>query len=128
MSWSLHASKRPVTSIAASQVLAAGEAVDEGIVLKQIFSTLLDINVELIIALDSSNIYISLKTQRKAAICSVRSNVNYNRYAFERGHANPVLWISGRLILTDPGTKSESPLADALQLLLFSGRLPHAFP
>lgn len=78
--------------------------------------------------LDSKDLYTSLATQRQSVDRSVRADVNYIRYHFEVGNANRICWIPGQLNLADPGTKSDSPLTPALQLLLISGRLPFGFP
>ena len=43
VSWLSHKWKRPVRSIAAGEILAAGEGIDEGLVLKRTYSLLLDI-------------------------------------------------------------------------------------
>ena len=128
VSWSSHKSKRPVRSIAAGEILAAGEAIDEGIMLKRTFSLLLDLSVELIFILDSKDLYTSLSTQRQSIDRSVRADVNYIRYQFEVGNANRICWVPGRLNLADPGTKPDSPLTQALQLLRYSGKLPFGFP
>ena len=84
--------------------------------------------MELIVVLDSKDLYTSLSTQRKSIDRSVRADVNYIRYQFEISNANRICWIPGRLNLADPGTKPDSPLIQALQLLLFSGILPFGFP
>ena len=97
--------------------------------------------MDLIVVLDSKDLYTSLSTQRKSIDRSVRADVNYIRYQFEISNANRICWIPGRLNLADPGTKPDSPLihcikglsgfdkaCQALQLLLFSGILPFGFP
>ena len=39
-----------------------------------------------------------------------------------------MVWIPGSQNLSDPLTKKDSALCDALSLLLFSGKLPLSFP
>lgn len=128
ISWQSQKSRHPVRSIAAGEILAAGEAIDEGLVLKRTFALLLDMEIELVVVLDSKDLYSSLATQRKSIERSVRADVNFIQYQFETKQANRICWIPGRLNLADPGTKPDSPLVAALQLLLFSGRLPFGFP
>lgn len=128
ISWASHKSKRPVRSIAAGEILAAGEGIDEGVMLKRAYSLLLGIKAELIVVLDSKDLYTSLSTQRQSIDRSVCADVNYIRYQFEIGNADRICWIPGRLNLADPGTKPDSPLIHALQLLMFSGQLPFGFP
>lgn len=62
LSWSSHKSRRPVKSIGAAEILAAGEAIDEGKVLANAYKALLGINVELLIALDSKDLFETLST------------------------------------------------------------------
>lgn len=80
VSWTSHKSRGPVRSIAAGGTLAAGEAIDDGTVLKRVYSMLIDIDVELIVALDSRDLFSSLATQRKSIDRSIQSDVNFIRY------------------------------------------------
>ena len=95
--------------------------------LKRTLSLLLGLFVELIVILDSKDLYTSLSTQRQSINRSVRADVNFIRYEFEVGNADRICWVPGRLNLADPGTKLDSPLTQSLQLLMFSGKLPFDF-
>ena len=90
VSWFSHKCKRPVRSIPAGEILAAGEGIDDGVVLKRAYALLLDVDVDLIVALDSKDLYSSLSTQRKSIDRSVRSDVNFIRYQFETRQANRI--------------------------------------
>jgi len=123
-SWISHKSKRPVRSIGAAEVLAASEAVDEGKVLKSAMTRLLGINVELIVIVDSKDLYTSLSTQRNSIDRSIRADVNVIRFEFETNSVNEMVWVPGSLNLADPGTKPDSPLTQPLQLLMHTGMIP----
>lgn len=57
LSWSLHKSKRPLKSIRAAEILAAVEAIEEGKLLASAYKKLLGIHIDLIIALDSKDLF-----------------------------------------------------------------------
>ena len=123
LSWSSHKSKRPVKSVGAAEILAASEAIDEGKVLKQALSTLLGIPLRLIIALDSLDLFTALSTQKNSIDKSIRADVNVIRYEYETQHADDMIWIPGRVNLTDPGTKTDSPLTQAMIQTMACGKL-----
>lgn len=127
ISWTSHKSKRPVKSIAAGENFAAGEGIEEGLVLKKYtYSLLLNVDTELFIVL-TPGIFI-LHWQRNASQSIVPCvDIYYFRCQFEDSNANHIFWIPGRLILADPGTNSDSSLKQALQLLLCSGKRPSSF-
>ena len=127
LSWSSHKSKRPVRSIGAAEILAVGEAVDEGKTLKSAVSTILGINVKLLVATDSKDLFNSLSTQRNSIDKSIRADVNLIRFEYETHSVNTVVWIPGKCNPADPGTKRDSPLTDVLRLMLYTGVIPIEF-
>lgn len=64
LSWLSHKAKRPVKSIPSAKILAASEAIDEGKMLKKAYSELLNVNVKLIVCVDSKDLFTSMTTQR----------------------------------------------------------------
>lgn len=106
-------------STAAGEILAAGDGIDEALVLIRIYAQLLGLRVELIAVLDCKDIYTSQSTQFQSIDRSVRADANLIRYQFEVGNSDQICWISGRLNPADPGTKSDSPPTQPLELLLF---------
>ena len=108
--------------------MAAGEAIDEGKIIAQAYSTLLGYKVNLIVALDSKDLFQSLSTQRNSIDKSIRADVNVIRHEFETKNVHKIMWIPGKQNLSDPGTKCDSPLSISLQLMLFTGTLPFSFP
>lgn len=43
---------------------------------------------------------------------------------FRQKHVDSVVWIPGKSNLADPGTKQDSPLSEALKILLSIGKIP----
>ena len=128
LSWISHKSKRPVKSVGAAEILAAGEAIDEGKLLRLALTTILPLNIDFMLVLDSRDLFNSLSTCRNSADRSIRADVNVIRYEFESRNVSNMMWVPGKVNLADPCTKPNSPLTDALQLLLQSGKLPFGFP
>lgn len=60
LSWVSHKSRMPARTIAATEFLAASEAIDEGKTLEAALSTFLNIAVKLIIIVDSTDLHTSL--------------------------------------------------------------------
>lgn len=128
VSWSSRKSKKPVKSVGAAEILAAGESIDEGKVIAHTYSLLLGFKVKLPIALDSKDLFQTLPTQRNSIDKSIRADVNVIHHEFETQNVHEIMWIPGKQNLADPGTKSDSPLTLSLPLMLFNGTLPFSFP
>ena len=127
LGWSSQKSKRPTKSVGAAETLAAGSAIDEGKTLVQAYQTLLNLNVDLVIVVDTKDLYDSLSTCRNATDKSIRADVSLIRYEFETHKINRMVWIPGKLNSADAITKPDSPLCQTLQLLMFSGTIPIDF-
>lgn len=127
ISWTSHKSHRPVKSIGAAATLAAGAAIDEGKHLADAFGELLGIEVDLLIAVDSKDLFDSLSTCRNATDRSIRGDVSLIRHEFEMQRVSKMIWIPVRINPADSLTKVKSPLCQMLQLLMFSGKLPTDF-
>ena len=108
----IHKSKRPVKSIGASEILAAVEAIDERKVLKKAMSKLLGISLRLVVTLYSRDFFTSLSMQTNSIDESIRTDVNCIRYEYETRNADDVIWIPGKVNLTDPST--DCPLTQAM--------------
>lgn len=104
LSWISHKSKRPVRSIAAAEILAAFEVIDEEKTLKTALSNLLLIPVLLVIIVDSKDLYTSLSTRRNSIDRSIRADVNYIRFQYKIGNIDEICWLPGSINLADPGT------------------------
>ena len=124
ISWMSHKSKRPVRSIAAAEILAASAAIDEGKILKSTFSLLMATPIQLVIIVDSKDLYTSLSTHRNSIDKSVRADVNVIRFEYEMGNVDQICWLPGSLDFADPATKTDSLLCQSLQLLMHSGKIP----
>lgn len=127
LSWNSHKSCRPVRSIGAAEILAAGAGIGEGKVLVQTFQALLRTKVDLSVAVDSKDLFNSLSTCRNSTDRSIRGDVSLIRYDFETNRITRMIWIPGSVNPADPLTKTNSPLSQMLQLLMFSGTLPIDF-
>lgn len=123
LSWSSRKSKRPVKSIGAAEILAAGQAIDEGKVLASAYHILLGVQVDLVIALDSKDLFETLSTCRNSIDSSIRADVNVIRYEFETHKVNRIVLIPGKINIRDPLTKTNSPLCQPFQLSMFTGEL-----
>lgn len=113
-----HKSRRPVESFSTAEILAAAEAVDEGKILKSVFSALLCTLSHLPVALYSRDLLTSFSTQRNSVDISICADVNVIRYEYETHNIDEIVWIPGRVNLTNPGTKTYSALSVTLQLAL----------
>ena len=122
-----HKARRPVKSTAAAEILAAGEAIDDGKMLTQTLSILLGRKIELLIVLDSKDLFTSLSTQRNSIDKSVRGDVNVIRFEFEVGNVAEFIWVPGSKNIADPCTKADSPLIESLCLTLADGKMSVKF-
>ena len=95
--------------------------------LVQAYQTLLGIQIDLSKAVDSKDLYDSLSTHRHATETYIRPDVNLIRYGFATKKAARIIWIFGCLNLADLLTKTDSPLGNSLQLMMFSGKPPFDF-
>lgn len=127
ISWTSHKSRRPVKSIGTAETLAAGEGIDEGKVIAKTFEVLLGTEVQLFIVVDSKDLFTTLSTCRNASDRSIRADVSVIRFEFETQCVSRMIWVPGKTNLADPGTKPNSPLDQALQLMLFTGEIPISF-
>lgn len=123
ISWISHKAKRPVKSVPAAEILAAGEGIDEGKVIAAAYSELLDMDIRVRLCVDSKDLFTSLSTQRNSIDRAIRADVGCIRYEFQTGAVEKISWIPGNTNLADPLTKKDSSLTDTLRLTLFSGRL-----
>jgi len=128
LSWRSQKSKRPVRSVGVAETFAAGIAIDEGKLLKMAYQRILGLPIDLYVAVDSNDLWETISTCRTPTDKSIRSDVCLIRYEFETKALNRLIWIPGSSNLTDPLTKPNSPLCNALQLLMFEGEIPFEFP
>lgn len=115
-----HKSKRPVRSIGATKILRTSKAVDEGKVIKTSFSMLLGYYVELVIVVDSKDLFTFLTTRENSIGSSIRADVSVILIEIESGSVDEMVWISCSVNLADLGCKRDSQLTDAFQLTLYN--------
>ncbi len=127
ISWSSRKSRRPVESIGFAETLSTGEAIDKAKALVKAFNELLELEIELWIALYSKDLFTALSTCSLASDSSIRGDVSSIRFEFATKVVSSMIWVPGKINLADPGTKTDSPLTDLLQLMLVSGSIPVKF-
>lgn len=118
-SWMSHNLRRPAKYIGVAELLAASEAIEKGKTLKQALSILLLIRLQLLIAIEYRDLFTSPSTKWNPINKAIGAEVNVIHYEYETAHANEIIYIPGRVNLTDPGT--DYPFSNALQIILRSG-------
>lgn len=73
--------------------------------------------------MDSKHLSTALSPQQNIVGKSVHLDVNKTRYEFRCGIISNIVGIPGKINLAGPGTKADSPLMDALQLMFFERKL-----
>jgi len=116
-----------VKSIGSAEVFAIGSGIDEGKVIVQAYETILPIKIDLVVVVDSKDLYDTISTCRLATDRSIRGDIGLMRYDFETHKITKMVWIKGSTNLSDPLTKRDSPLTSSLQLLLHTGKIPFNF-
>ena len=87
----------------------------------------MQIEIELLVALDSKDLFDTLSTCRNSNDRSIRADVSVIRYEFETQKVNRMTWIPGNVNVADPVTKPNNPLVQALKLSFFTGELSISF-
>ncbi len=127
LSWSPRKSRRPVKSVASAETLAAREAIDEGKVLVNALTELLNIKIGLWIAVDSKDLFSSLSTCWLALDRSIRGVVGSIRFEFATKTISKMISLLGTINLADSGTKTDSNLCQSFRLLFNTGSIPFIF-
>lgn len=118
-----HESKRPIKSIHAAEILATGQAIDYAKVIASAYRKFLKMEIDVNVVLDSKALFSTLSTCRNSIDRSIRADVSVIRYEFETQKVNSISCIPGKTSITDPLTKPNSPLVDALILSMFSRKI-----
>lgn len=124
VTWKLHKSARPVRSVGAAEILEYGEAIVEGKIMEGTMSTLLGAEVQVIVALYLKDMFDSISTQRGSIHKIIRPDVAVIRCKFKFDAVRMFVWIPKKENLANNGSKDNSPLVDALRLMLATGQLP----
>ena len=124
ISWNSHKSRQPVKSVASAETLASGEAIDKGNALVRTLIERLGIEVNLMLAVDSKDLFSTLSTCRIAADRSIRGDVSSIRFEFATKNISSVIWVPGKFNLADDGTKTNSQLNQKVRILFESGCIP----
>lgn len=116
-----------MTFIASAEVLAAGDFIDEGKVLATFLKKLLNVNVHLLVMVDSKDLFESLFTCLTSEDKSIKADAQLLRSNFETHKLHQLIWIPGATNIADPLAKHDSPMNEALQLILFDDTVPLRF-
>lgn len=109
-------SRSPIGSIGAAEIVAAREAIDERNMLARNMSSIVNVRIPVIVALDRGDLFTSHSTQRNSVNKSIRCDFNVIRYEFDGRNVAKFVWNPGNQNLADPGSKIDSPLRSALRL------------
>lgn len=112
-----HKSRHPIKSVGDDEIAAAAEAIDEGKILKSsFFCTALQLvmSLRLLFALDSRDLFTSLRMQQNSVYQSICPESSINEC--ETHDVDHTVWIPVRVNLTGPGTNTDILLSVALQL------------
>lgn len=82
---------------------------------------LLRTEVSLVVCVDSKDMFETLSTCHGSMDKNIRADVVEIKYEFETRNVKRMIWISGKINLSDRLTKYDSPLATSLRLLFFNG-------
>lgn len=84
LSWYAYKSRRHVRSFWAAEIIAAGHAIDEGILLAGTLSDIYNLTFKRIVEPESKDIFRSLSTQLNSVDKIIRADVNDTIHQFER--------------------------------------------
>lgn len=90
-------------------------------------SELVIVDVETQLCADSKDLFTSLSTQKNSIDGGIRGDFASIRFEFQVGNIDLITWIPGKADLADPSTKKDSALSEALQLTMYTGKLPFYF-
>lgn len=123
ISWISHKSKRPVKSVPAAEIMAATEGIDEGKMVANAYSEIMDMVIRMRLCVNSKDLFTSVSSKRNSIDCSICGDVGCIQFEFKTGSVDQISWFPGEINLADALTKKDSQLADMLQLSLFLDRL-----
>lgn len=114
----------PEKSVGAAKILPASEGFDEGKVLLEVATILFGTAVELIVFLDSMDLFISLYTQKHAGDPYIPPIVETIRFVYETNGIDEAFWLPGSPNLADPRKKTDNPLIQPIHKIFVVVSLP----
>lgn len=109
--------------IAPGEVLAGGEAVDNGIFISKTYSKLLQAHATLMVLVDSTDLFMSPSTCGDPEDKSFRADLEVFQCYYETKQLRKLIWIPGSTKLADPLTKRDGPPSIVLQLMVLDGTI-----
>lgn len=119
--------KKTSQSSASAEILAPGDAIDEGKLIAATYTILLSNKIPLSIVVDSKYLFTSLSRFRVPEDKSIRADVQLIRYNFETRKLHRFIWIEGKQNKANAPTKGDSPLNELLQLAMYDDKFHCAF-
>lgn len=116
--WSSHTAKCPNTSIGGAKALAFREGIDVGKSIADCYRVLINVTIDLIIVVDSKNLYTTLSAQRLSVDKSMRGDIGIIRHEFEIGNISKFICLRGKINSAEIGTKSDRALISAANHIL----------
>lgn len=80
LTWASQKSRRPVKSTADAEILAAGESIDEIVMLREALEIIYNVQLTLMVLVDTKDLYHSLDSQHNSVDRSVCGDVNAIRF------------------------------------------------
>ena len=121
--WHSHLSKRSVKSSASAETLAAGEAVEEGILLNRVYQMLFKNQFNLSLGVNSKDLFQPIYTCRIPQDKSIFADVQFLRYYFGTKSFNKNFRLPGCANPADAATKKDSLMCDAQMNMLLDGTI-----
>lgn len=91
------------------------------------FRFFLGTNAPLCLSVESDGLFTSIRTLQNSLYCSTRTDINAICYCLETNANSCMIWIPGNINISAAGTKTNSPLRQSFQLLMYSYCLPLEF-
>lgn len=113
----------PVKSTGAAETIAAGEDIEIGKTNARVYFLLLPMKIDLIIVVDSKDLYTTLTTKRQSIGRSIRGDIGVIGFELEVRNVSKIIWIPGKLDPADARTKFDSPLTSVVAEMLSSGKI-----
>lgn len=117
MSWSSHRSRCPVTATLAAELLAASEALEETVILKEVMRLILGVKVLSMILFDLNILFRSWTLKKNLTDNSLEKTLASHVFFFETS-IDEFVWNAGPLSPTAVGTQKDSPPTEVLVLTL----------
>lgn len=105
-------------SVPAAEILAASEGIEPGKEVAACYRELCNADVREDIVVDSKDLFSTIYIQRNSTDRSIRGDVWAIRFVSAKNYVCNISWILGRCNIADVLAEVDSPLTNALQLII----------